>query len=284
MAEMRALCMGILAVGLGTGLNADDDPRTLPAVHRPDRYWRHRGPITIDGAPCPQDATAYERLHREEPGQAAHLRCLILRRVQAGKGDASTPLRAWTASEPSSFHAWVLRAVVMHDLDAAREAVWLRPDDADAWNLVGMLCADAGCASGLDREAFRTAVRLRPDFGEAWTNLALASQNDYSEAEARETQHAAREAVRLQPELPLAWMALGHSAFSGVRVIGDDEATRARWAEAARAYEHLVLLQPLPHNWSTLATALRAARNPALSRETRARLKLIDEVRARELP
>ena len=262
---------------------AGGDARRLPAVHRPDpgRSWFHRGAITLGGPPCKRNAEDYHRASRTEPQNAAVARCLALK--EGGSSGVAAASR-WTQLDPENFDAWIFRAVVGKDLQAARQALWLRPLDADAWNLVGSLCADAGCARGLGRDAFRTAVRLRPDFGEAWVNLAGAGNVTYGPEEALETRHAAAEGARLVPDAPFAWMFLGHSAFAGVRSIGDNEDARSRWREAAEAYVKVVELEPSERHWHMLSQALSSARDSALSTRLRARLTRINPVKAKRLP
>jgi len=58
-------------------------------------------------------------------------------------------------------------------VEALREAVRLKPDDAEAWCYLGFSYG----ALGRRREAveaFRKAVRLKPDFAEAWVGLGFA--------------------------------------------------------------------------------------------------------------
>ena len=242
--------------------------------------WHHRGAITLGGLPCKRSAEEYQQASRAEPESAAVARCLALKLGPAGATAASR----WTELDAEDFDAWMFRAVVGKDMQAARQALWLRPLDADAWNLVGSLCGDAGCASALGRDAFRTAVRLRPEFGEAWVNLAGASRVTFAAEEAQETRRAAEEGARLVPDAPFAWMLLGHSAFAGMRV-GDDEASRARWRQAAEAYVKVVELEPASKGyWEMLSRALSSARDPALSARLRSRLKRINPVRAARLP
>ena len=271
----------LLAVLLAEMARADD-VRTLPAVRRPGEHWMHRGAITVGGPPCPRGRDD-ERLHAQEPDDSAHVRCLVLRRVNSGDRDVHTVARTWTDLAPASFDAWIVRAVALRDVEAAREAVWLRPEDADAWNLVGSLCSNGGCGRDSARQAFLAAVRLRPTFGEAWTNLAL-SYSSYDDDQ--QTLHAAREAVRLAPDAPLAWMALGHAALPGSSIPQPTpEQMRERHREAALAYERWVRLAPdSAPAWSVLAGALTQANDPDLSAEVRFRLRRVNVARARRLP
>jgi tetratricopeptide (TPR) repeat protein len=59
---------------------------------------------------------------------------------------------------------------------AFREAVRLRPDDAEAWRLLGAVCRALGRPADA-AAAFREAVRLRPDDAEALAGLTLSEQD-----------------------------------------------------------------------------------------------------------
>jgi cytochrome c-type biogenesis protein CcmH/NrfG len=55
-------------------------------------------------------------------------------------------------------------------VEAYREALRLKPDDAEAWYNLGVSYGKLGrCQEAV--EAYREALRLKPDFAEAWVGL-----------------------------------------------------------------------------------------------------------------
>jgi len=58
-------------------------------------------------------------------------------------------------------------------VEACREALRLKPDDAMAWHKLGVSYGELGRWQEAV-EAYREPVRLKPDFALAWGNLALA--------------------------------------------------------------------------------------------------------------
>jgi CRISPR-associated protein Csy1 len=107
-------------------------------------------------------------------------------------------------------------------LDDLRSAVTVTPDDARAWNALGLACADAG-DRGAAAEAFGRATAIDPGYARAWSNLGNARRMlglvDESIA-------AFERAVALDPRYAHAWANLAVARRDG----GDDDGA----ADAAR--------------------------------------------------
>src|SRR5687768_11952094 len=90
---------------------AGGDARRIPAVHRPDRFWLHRGEITLGGPPCKRSAEEYRRASRAEPANAAVARChaLLAGRESGMKRHPSSVVAAhrWTELDPDNFDALI---------------------------------------------------------------------------------------------------------------------------------------------------------------------------------
>lgn len=90
------------------------------------------------------------------------------------------------------------------------EQVRRYPDDAPAWNLLGIALARRGAAGDLERrlDCYRRAAALAPGDATAWANLCNALGAAGRNEGALE---AGRRAVALRPSYVYAWMNLGVS-------------------------------------------------------------------------
>ncbi len=102
------------------------------------------------------------------------------------------------------------------------QAVGLRPDYSDAWNLYGVILRRRGELHAAV-SAYHKAVDLDPSFAEAWNNLGVALQQAGAFIEAAQ---AYSQAVTLQPDLAETH----HNLAAVLRAVGENE----------QAYRHAV--------------------------------------------
>lgn len=107
-------------------------------------------------------------------------------------------------------------------LDDLRNAVTVSPEDARAWNALGLAAADAG-DRGAAADAFARATMLDPGYARAWSNLGNAHR---MEGRVDESIAAFERAVAIDARYAHAWANLAVAR----RDAGDDDAA----AEAAR--------------------------------------------------
>ena len=144
--------------------------------------------------------------------------------------------RALTTRFPGHELGWkVLGAVLsvtgrlQEALGPMREAVRLRPDDAEAFKNLGIALINLK-RSAEGEEACRDAIRLKPDYAQAHLNLGNALIDLGRMAEAEESY---REAIRLKPDYAEAHSNLGNALkFQG------------RLAEAEASYRAALALHP----------------------------------------
>ncbi len=120
-------------------------------------------------------------------------------------------------------HALALRAQNRLDeaCEAARKAIMLQPNYAEAWNTIGQSLMDQE-RWGLAVEALEKAVASRSDYGEGWVNLCGALQEIERQEEAVE---AGLHGIRHLPDLPQSYYNLAR-ALDGVE----------KWEEATNYY------------------------------------------------
>ena len=143
---------------------------------------------------------------------------------------------------------WFLRGFEHHEkgeydqaLQAFREAIRLKPDDAMAWNNLGATYVKL---QQYDQalQACREAIRLKPDYAWAWYNLGYTYDDlqQYDQAI-----QAYREAIRLKPDHVEAWSNLG---------VTYDKLQQ--YDQAIQAYREATRLKPdLAEPWSNLGLA-----------------------------
>ena len=144
--------------------------------------------------------------------------------------------------------AWTLQAQGKPEeaIGAYREAIRLKPDDADAYaNLGDTLNQEGKLEEAI--AAYRAAIRLQPDFADAHNNLGnmMANQGKLDEAVAEY-----RESIRIQPNMAAAHQGLG---------LALDE--QGKTQEALVAFREALRLKPddgATHN----SLALTLARSP----------------------
>ena len=126
-------------------------------------------------------------------------------------------------------------------VQAYREAIRLKPDDASAWNSLGNALDELGQYQEAV-QAYREAVRLKPDYALAWNNLGVA----YGRlGRNQEGLQAYREAIRLEPEEGLFSFNLGNAY-----------ARLGQYQEAIQAYREAIRLKPdLAEAWYSLGVA-----------------------------
>jgi tetratricopeptide (TPR) repeat protein len=105
----------------------------------------------------------------------------------------------------------------------------LKPDQAEAYNVLGRMLGAAGADSAQVTSAFQEAIRLRPDYAEARNNLGLVF---VQAGEDKKAIDAFREAIKLRPDYADAHQNLG-------AVLTTSDA-----AEAVRELEGAVSLEP----------------------------------------
>ena len=122
------------------------------------------------------------------------------------------------------------------DLDGQLEALQryteLKPDDANAWNNMGVAYAK----KGEHDEAigcYRRAVEIKPEMHEAWYNMgiAYAEKGEYDEAIS-----CYRKAVEIKPEMHEAWYNMGNAY-----------AEKGEYDEAISCYRKAVEIKPDMH-------------------------------------
>jgi S1-C subfamily serine protease len=114
-------------------------------------------------------------------------------------------------------------------ISTLQAAVWLNPDDADAWYNLGVTYGyDGQAAKGAS--AYAEAVRLKPDYEEAW--IALGAAYNYFEDFERALD-AFQVAVRIRPDDARAWYNLGLT----YRAVGQQ-------SEVIKVYKKLKVLDP----------------------------------------
>jgi TolB-like protein/Tfp pilus assembly protein PilF len=113
---------------------------------------------------------------------------------------------------------------VAHALPAARRALEIVPDLAEAYASLGLIHENQGDFAAAERELQR-ALELNPGYQMAhvWLGLVLNAQNRHREAAARN-----REAFRLDPLSPIANTNVGYDALR----FGDTAEAAARFAVA----------------------------------------------------
>jgi tetratricopeptide (TPR) repeat protein len=114
-------------------------------------------------------------------------------------------------------------------VSAFREVVRLEPDNAYAWNDLG-LAYEALCQYNQAMHAYQEAIRLKPEDTTAWNNLGMLYNHlrQYDQA-----MHALQEAIRLKPEDASAWSNLG-IVYSDLH----------QYDQAIRAYQEGIRLKP----------------------------------------
>ncbi len=123
-------------------------------------------------------------------------------------------------------------------IQAWREAIRLKPDDAEAWHNLGVTYRNLQ-QHDQALQAYREAIRLKPDLAEAWNNLG----NTYGKLQQNDQAiRALREAIRLQPDYALAWNNLGYTYHR-----------LARYDQAIQACREAIRLKPdLVAAWNNL--------------------------------
>jgi tetratricopeptide (TPR) repeat protein len=119
------------------------------------------------------------------------------------------------------------------DLDLAirelRQGLSEKPEQAEAYNVLGRLLGLAGANASIVIDAFQQAIRLKPDNAEARNNIGLVYVQT---GEDEKAVSAFREAVKLRPDYADA-----HQNLGTVLITSDSE-------EAVRELETAVKLQP----------------------------------------
>jgi tetratricopeptide (TPR) repeat protein len=115
-------------------------------------------------------------------------------------------------------------------IEALNQAVFLRPDDANAWKELGDACH---CSPGRHQEAARAyerAVHIKPDDAVAWNNLGVVYDHL---ARYEEAVKAYQQALRIKRDEAVVWNNLG--------IVYD---RLGRYAEAAEAYRQALRIKP----------------------------------------
>jgi Flp pilus assembly protein TadD len=167
--------------------------------------------------------------------------------------------------------AWSRAGVYASRASFWSEQVRWAPEDARAYNELGLACEEVGDAERA-REYYRRAIELDAAYGRPWSNLARLEleRGAFDAAEV-----ASLRATELGPGNPVAWSNLG-----SVRLRGE------RFAEAAQAYHRAVQLSAgLAPAWRGLARAHFELGQfaPALEAVKRARALDPADAAAREL-
>jgi tetratricopeptide (TPR) repeat protein len=143
---------------------------------------------------------------------------------------------AWTKGEPKNEVAWLCLGEAYGSLrrysdciEAFRQALRIKPDDANAW--CGLGFADHGLQRYSDAiEAYRQALRIKPDYADAWNNLGNAYRRLQRYSDAIE---AFRQALRIKPDYAEAWYNLGN-------VYGSLQ----RYSDAIEAFREALRIKP----------------------------------------
>jgi tetratricopeptide (TPR) repeat protein len=174
---------------------------------------------------------------------------LGLQMLDAGKYEkAVDAFREVVRLEPDDASAWddlglAYGGLRQYDqaIHAYQEVIRLQPEDDDAWYNLGNTYSDLRQYDQAVR-AYKEAIRLKPDNTAAWINLGIAYSDlrQYDQAI-----HAYQEAIRLKPEDDDAWNRLG-DAFLGLNQID----------QAIRAYQEAIRLKPdYANSWINLGSA-----------------------------
>jgi len=180
-----------------------------------------------------------------------------LRHHQAGRLDQARALYLKAlAVRPDDADALHLLGVLRHQQGSSLEAVELvakaiaiRPNYPEAHGNLGNALRDLGRPAEAEA-SYREALRLRPDFPEAHSNLGNALRDLGRPAEAEASY---REALRLRPNYPEAHHNLGNALHN-----------LGRPAEAEASYREALRLRPdFPEAHNNLGNALYVVVHPA---------------------
>jgi tetratricopeptide (TPR) repeat protein len=174
--------------------------------------------------------------------------------LQAGKNEkAVSAFLEVVRLEPDNAYAWNDLGLAYDDLrqynqaiHAYQEAIRLKPEDASAWNNLGLVYNHL---RQYDQaiHAHQEAIRLKPEDASAWSNLGIAYSDLHQYDQAI---HAYQEAIRLKPGFVGAWINLG-SAYSDLR----------QYDQAIHAHQEAIRLEPEDTSaWSGLGTAYSGLR------------------------